>query len=123
MIDRCIRPLFSKDIKNEVQVIITVMSFDQENDSDVIALIGASTALAMSDIPWGGPLAGVRMGQVDGQWVVNPSFSERLKSDLDLIVAGMNDKVLMIEAEGLQVSEDVVYGAIANSNQPINKAD
>lgn len=122
LIDRCIRPLFSKDIKNEVQIILTVLSFDQENDSDVIALIAASTALAMSNIPWNGPLAGLRMGQVDGQWVVNPSFSDRLKSDLDLIVAGMNNKVLMIEAEGLQVPEDVVYGAIEFSHKYINQA-
>ena len=75
LVDRCIRPLFSKEIKNEVQVILTVLSFDQENDSDVVGLVAASAALAISDIPWAGPLAGLRVGRVDGELVINPALS------------------------------------------------
>ena len=112
LVDRCIRPLFPKGIKNEVQVILTVLSFDNENDSDIVGLIAASAALAISDIPWGGPLAGLRVGQVAGEWVLNPSFEAREKSVLDLVVAGIDDKILMIEAEGLEVAEEVVYEAI-----------
>jgi len=121
LIDRCIRPLFSKEIKNEVQVILTVLSFDQENDSDVIALLGASIALAISDVPWNGPLAGMRIGQVDGELVVNPSFEAREKSDLDLVLAGIDGKLLMVEAEGKEVSEDLVFSAIDFSNSHISK--
>ncbi len=104
LVDRCIRPLFSKEIKNEVQVILTVLSFDSENDSDIVGLIAASAALAISDIPWGGPLAGLRLGQINGEWVINPSFEAREKSDLDLVIAGIDSKVLMIEAEGKEVA-------------------
>src|SRR3989338_2047238 len=95
LVDRCIRPLFPKEIKNEVQVILTVLSFDQENDSDVVGLVAASIALAISNIPWNGPLAGVRVGHINGEWVLNPSFAAREKSDLDLVVAGIGEKVLM----------------------------
>ena len=109
LIDRCIRPLFPSELKNEVQVIATVLSFDQENDADVVALTAASIALAISPIPWAGPLAGVRVGQVEGEWVLNPSFDARDKSDLDLVVAGRDSKVLMIEAEGKEVAEDTVF--------------
>ena len=119
LVDRCIRPLFSKEIKNDVQVILTVLSFDQENDSDAIGLVAASLALAMSDIPWAGPLAGVRVGRVEGQLILNPTFADRVNSDLDLIIAGMNDKVLMIDAGGLEVNEDTVYEAIDFSLKPI----
>jgi len=112
LVDRCIRPLFSQEIKNAVQVVLTVLSFDTENDSDVVALIAASTALAISDIPWGGPLAGLRVGRVDGKFAVNPTFVDREKSDLDLIVCGINDKVLMIEAGANEVNEAAVYDAI-----------
>jgi len=112
LVDRCIRPLFPKDIKNEVQVILTVLSFDQENDSDVVGLIAASAALSISNIPWGGPLAGLRIGQINGEWVLNPSFEAREKSDLDLVMAAINDKVLMIEADGKEVPEETVYQAV-----------
>jgi len=101
-----------KDIKNEVQVILTVLSFDQENDSDVVGLIAASAALSISNIPWGGPLAGLRIGQINGEWVLNPSFEAREKSDLDLVMAAINDKVLMIEADGKEVPEETVYQAV-----------
>jgi len=97
MIDRSIRPLFSGDVRNDIQVILTVFSFDQENDSDIPALIGAAAALTISDIPWEGPIAAARVGfipsedattGVGGEWVLNPTFEARLKSKLDLVVAG-----------------------------------
>ena len=120
LVDRCIRPLFAKDIKNEIQVVITVLSYDQENDADALAIVAASAALAISDIPWAGPLAGLRVGQINGEWVLNPTFSAREKSELDLIVAGMNNKVLMIEAGANEASEDTVYQAIDFSTKHIS---
>lgn len=121
LVDRCIRPLFPKEIKNDIQVILTVLSFDQENDSDVVGLVAASAALSISNIPWNGPLAGVRVGYVGGEWVLNPSFAAREKSELDLVIAGIDEKVLMIEAEGKEVTEDVVYDAIEFSTKHIKK--
>lgn len=112
LVDRCIRPLFPKEIKNEVQIILTVLSFDAENDSDVVGLIAASTAIAMSDIPWAGPLGGLRVGIIDGDWVVNPTFEQRKNRKLELVVAGMSKKVLMIEAEGNEATEKQVYDGI-----------
>ena len=120
LVDRAIRPLFPKEIKNEVQVILTVLSFDNENDSDVVGLVAGSIALSISPIPWSGPLAGLRVGRVEGEWLVNPSFEAREKSDLDLVIAGINHKVLMIEAEGKEVTEDDVYAAIEFSTQHIS---
>lgn len=120
LIDRCIRPLFPKDIKNEIQVVITVFSFDQENDSDVLGIVAASAALAISDIPWDGPLAGLRVGQIEGEWVINPTFAAKEKSDLDLIVAGKDNKILMIEAGANEVTEDVVFKALDFSTKHIN---
>ncbi|MFA6255083.1 MAG: polyribonucleotide nucleotidyltransferase [Patescibacteria group bacterium] len=121
LVDRCIRPLFPKDIKNEVQVILTVLSFDAENDSDIVGLIAASAALAMSNIPWAGPLGGLRIGRIDGEWVLNPTFEAREKSELDLVIAAIKDKVLMIEADALEVSEEVVYDAVEFSLKHIRK--
>ncbi|OGY52352.1 MAG: polyribonucleotide nucleotidyltransferase [Candidatus Buchananbacteria bacterium RIFCSPLOWO2_01_FULL_56_15] len=121
LVDRAIRPLFPKEIKNEVQVILTVLSFDAVNDSDVLGLIAASAALALSPIPWNGPLAGLRVGRVNDEWLLNPSFEARDKSDLDLVIAGKDSKVLMIEAEGREVPEDVVYGAVDFSVKHLNK--
>jgi polyribonucleotide nucleotidyltransferase len=96
--DRPIRPLFPKGLRNEVQVIITTLSYDQENDPGVLGILGASCALHISDIPWAGPIGGVRMGYVDGNLVVNPTESERERSDLDLIIAATADAVMMVEA-------------------------
>ena len=115
LIDRSIRPLFPKQIKNEVQVVLTVLSYDLENDSDMVALIAASMALSTSSIPWAGPLAGLRMAKVDGTWEPNPTFKQRKTSDAELIVAGMDDKVLMIEAESMEMSEDDCYKGIEQS--------
>lgn len=112
LIDRAIRPLFPEGLKNDLQVIITVLAVDQENDPDVPAMIGASAALMLSNIPWNGPLSGIRIGRIDGEWVINPSYEARVKSELDLFVAGTGEKVLMIEAGAQQVPEDVMLSAI-----------
>lgn len=112
MIDRSIRPLFDDRIRKDVQVWTTVLSADLENDSDIIGLIAASAALTISDIPWSGPIGGIRVGRIDGEWVINPTFDAKLKSDMDLIVAGTSERVLMIEASALQVSEAAMLEAI-----------
>ncbi len=117
LIDRSIRPLFPEGVRNEIQVIITVLAVDQENDPDIPAMIGASAALMISNIPWDGPLSGIRVGRIDNAWVLNPSYEDRGKSDLDLFVAGTGEKVLMIEAGASQVPEDVMFDAIRFSAQ------
>ncbi|MEK9151891.1 MAG: polyribonucleotide nucleotidyltransferase, partial [Patescibacteria group bacterium] len=121
MIDRTIRPMFPNGVHHEVQVVIEVLSVDLENDSDIPALIGASCALAISDIPWDGPLAGVRIGRIGGEWVLNPTFEARGKSDLDLIVAGTEDRVLMIEAGAKEVSEADVNAGILFGQKHLRK--
>jgi polyribonucleotide nucleotidyltransferase len=115
LIDRCIRPLFPKELKNEVQVIVTVLSFDQENDCDVLGLIAASAALMMSNVPWNGPLAGTRIIKENGSWVLNPTFAQREEAPYEMFVSGMNKKLLMVEAEGLEISEQEAYEAIEHS--------
>ncbi|MDD5040728.1 MAG: polyribonucleotide nucleotidyltransferase [Patescibacteria group bacterium] len=112
LVDRSIRPLFDDSLRNDIQVVITVLSVDQENDPDVLSLIAASCALSISSIPWHGPIAGVRVGQINGEWVLNPTYTAREKSVLDLVVAADEEKILMIEAGGQQVSEQVVLDAI-----------
>jgi polyribonucleotide nucleotidyltransferase len=112
IIDRSIRPLFPEGFKNEVQVYIYVISADQENDADVLALVAASTALNMSKIPFAGPIAGVRVGRVQERWVLNPTFQQLEYSDLELVVAGSNDSIVMVEGGALEVSEADVLGAI-----------
>ncbi|MDB5045702.1 MAG: polynucleotide phosphorylase/polyadenylase, partial [Deinococcus sp.] len=110
--DRQIRPLFPKGYRHETQVIITVISADQQNLPDVLGPIGASAALSISDIPWGGPTACVRVGQVDGQYVLNPTTEQLNRSVLDLVVAGTRDAVMMVEAGAQTVSEELIVGAI-----------
>ncbi|MBI5037441.1 MAG: polyribonucleotide nucleotidyltransferase [Candidatus Kerfeldbacteria bacterium] len=112
MVDRSIRPLFDESIRNDIQVVVTVLSVDQENDADVVSLIAASAALSVSDIPWHGPVAGSRVGRVNGEWILNPSYEQREKSDLDLVVVGTDKKVVMIEAGGAQIPEDVMLQAM-----------
>lgn len=113
MIDRSVRPLFNQNSRRDVQLVITVLSVDQENDYDVISLVGASAALALSGVDWQGPIGGVRVGRVNQEFVFNPTYKERLESDFDLIVSGTADRVLMIEAEGQEISEDDMFEAIA----------
>ncbi|MBM5789618.1 polyribonucleotide nucleotidyltransferase [Candidatus Parcubacteria bacterium] len=112
-IDRAIRPLFDDRIRNEVQVIVTALAFDGENDPDVLGLIGASCALQISDIPWRGPIGCIRVGQINGEWVLNPTYEARAKSLLDLSFAGTRDKVIMVEAGANEAPEEVVLGAFA----------
>ncbi|MFA6042860.1 MAG: polyribonucleotide nucleotidyltransferase [Patescibacteria group bacterium] len=121
VIDRSIRPLFNQSTRNDVQVSILVLSVDQENDPDVPALIAAATVLSMSEIPWNGPLAGVRVGQINGEWVLNPSYEARDKSAIDLVLAANKDKVVMLEAGAKQVPEQTVVDAINFGQKHIRK--
>jgi polyribonucleotide nucleotidyltransferase len=105
LIDRPIRPLFSKQFPFETQIMATVVSSDQENDADVLALVGASAAMCLSDIPFPEPLAGVRVGRVDGQLVVNPTVSQLEESDMDIVVAGTAENIIMVEGGGREVPE------------------
>jgi polyribonucleotide nucleotidyltransferase len=112
LIDRPCRPLFPKGWRFDTQVIATVLSADRENPTDVLAMTGASMALHLSDIPWGGPYAGVRVGRIDGQFVVNPTFVQREASDLDLLVAASRDAIVMVEGGAAEVSEEVLIDAL-----------
>src|SRR5919112_1793613 len=112
IIDRSIRPLFPEGFKNEVQVFIYVVSADQENDADVMALVAASFALNASRIPFMGPIAAVRVGRVQENWVLNPTFQQLEYSDMELVVAGSQDSIVMVEGGALEVSEDDVIAAL-----------
>lgn len=107
-IDRAIRPLFDDRITNDVQVIVTALAYDGENDPDILGLIGASCALHLSDIPWNGPIGAVRVGRLDEDWVVNPTVTQRLTTSLDLDLAGTHEKIVMIEARSNQATEELV---------------
>jgi polyribonucleotide nucleotidyltransferase len=111
-IDRSLRPLFAEGYANETQVIATVLSFDQVNDADVLALTGASAALACSDIPFQGPIAGVRVGRVEGKLVANPTHEERAKSDIDLLMAASKDAIVMVEGGAEHISETEMIDAL-----------
>ncbi len=121
VIDRPIRPLFPKDLRNDVALTLTVMSVDQDCSPEITAMIGASIALSISDIPWNGPIGGVFMGLVDGELVVNPTEEQRTKSDLDLTVAASMNKVVMIEAGANEVADDVMYDAIMKAHAEIKE--
>ncbi|MDP1699514.1 MAG: polyribonucleotide nucleotidyltransferase [Aestuariivirga sp.] len=112
LIDRPIRPLFPSGFRNETQVITTVLSYDLENDSDIVALIGASAALTISGIPFMGPVGAARVGVIDGAFVLNPTQEQMKTSDLDLVVAGTSDAVLMVESEAKELSEEQMLGAV-----------
>ena len=110
--DRPLRPLFPKGMRNDVQIVVTTLSADQENDPDILSIIGASTALTISDIPFGGPVSGTRIGYRDGQFLVNPTFAELSDSTLDIVVAGSKDAIVMVEAGASEVSEEVLLEAM-----------
>jgi polyribonucleotide nucleotidyltransferase len=112
LIDRSIRPLFPEGFKNEVQVFVTVLSADQENDADIPGLVAASTALSLSTVPWNGPLAAVRVGRVEGNWILNPTFQQLEYSDIDLVVSGSQDSIVMVEGGSLEVSEQEMLEAL-----------
>ncbi len=121
VIDRPIRPLFPKDLRNDVALTLTVMSVDPDCSPEITAMIGASTALAISDIPWNGPIGGVFMGLVDGKLIVNPNAEEMKKSDLQLTVAASMKKVVMIEAGANEVDDDTMYEAIMKAHEEIKE--
>ncbi|WP_196591570.1 polyribonucleotide nucleotidyltransferase [Pectinatus frisingensis] len=121
LIDRPIRPLFPDGFRNDVQIVATVLSVDQDNPPEIAGMIGASAALSISDIPFKGPIAGVRIGRIDGQFIVNPTVEERAKSDLNLTIAGSHDAVMMVEAGANELSEDVILEAILFGHQEIKK--
>ena len=112
LIDRPIRPLFASGFKNETQVIITVLSHDMENDPDVLAMVAASAALTLSGVPFMGPIGGARVGYIDGEYVLNPTVDQMEDTNLDLVVAGTQDAVLMVESEAQELPEDVMLGAV-----------
>jgi len=121
VIDRPIRPLFPKDLRNDVNLSLTVMSVDNDCSPEITAMIGASIALSISDIPWNGPIAGVFVGMVDGKFIINPTSAEREKSVLELTVAGSKEKVVMIEAGAKEVADDDMFDAIMLAHDEIKK--
>lgn len=121
MTDRILRPLFNGRIRNDIQVIITILSVDQENDPDLCAIIGASAALAISDIPWNGPVGAVRAAKVNGEIVINPTYEQRKESLCDIMIAGRDGKINMIEAGGKEAPENEVMEAIKFSQSYIKE--
>ena len=125
LIDRPLRPLFVPGFVNETQVICTVLSHDLENDPDIVSMIGASAALTISGLPFLGPIGGARVGYIDGNYVLNPTFSELPRSGLDLVVAGTTEGVLMVESEAKELSEEIMLGAVVfghHEYQPVVQA-
>ena len=122
LIDRPIRPLFPEDFRNEVQIIATVMSLNPEVDGDIPALIGASAALALTGAPFDGPIGAAKVGYKNGEYLLNPSTTELLDSDLELVVAGTKQAVLMVESEAKELSEDVMLGAVVFGHQQMQIA-
>ncbi|PYO70768.1 MAG: polyribonucleotide nucleotidyltransferase, partial [Gemmatimonadetes bacterium] len=111
VIDRSVRPLFPEGFKNEVQVFVYVLSADQENDADVLGVVAASTALSISKVPWNGPIAAVRVGRVEGAWILNPTFQQLEFSDVDLTVSGSRDSIVMVEGGALELTEaEIIKG-------------
>ena len=121
LIDRAIRPLFNTDLKNEIQIIVTALSIDEENDPDTGAVIAASLAIAVSDIPWNGPVSGIRIGYADGKFIVNPSYKERLNSSCDIVVCGKDEKINMIETEAEEINEEIIINAFETAIPEIEK--
>ena len=117
VIDRPVRPLFPKDLRNDISLLLTILSVDPDCSPEITAMIGASIALSISDIPWNGPIAGVFMGLVDGKIVVNPTAEQRKVSDLELTVAASEGKVVMIEAGAKEVSDEVMFEAIMQAHE------
>jgi len=122
LIDRPIRPLFPKGFTNEVQIIVTVLSSETDIDPDVISLLGVSAAIAISGVPFNGPLGAARVGYKDGQYLLNPTLSQVAESDLDLVVAGTESAVLMVESEANMLSEDVMLGAVMYGHEQAQTA-
>lgn len=122
MIDRAIRPLFNDEERRDVQLIVTVLSVDGENDYDVVSLIAASAALSISGIDWNGPIGGIRVGLIDNKFVFNPNYEQQALSSLDLIVAGTEKKTIMLEAGANEIKEDIVFEAIKEGQEKMQEA-
>jgi len=121
LIDRSIRPLFPEGFKNEVQVFVTVLSADQENDADVLGVLAAASALGLSTVPWNGPLAAVRVGRVEGNWILNPTFQQLEFSDVDMIVSGSKDSIVMVEGGALELTEAEIIKALEVAHKGIQE--
>ncbi len=121
LIDRSIRPLFPEGFRNEVQVFVTVISADQENDADILGLVAASAALALSPVPWDGPIAGVRVGRMDDHWILNPTFQQLEASTIDMVVTGTADSIVMVEGGALEVSEGEIVEALKVAQKGIKE--
>ena len=119
--DRSVRPLFPEGFKNEIQIFIYVLSADQENDADVLGVTAASAALAMSKVPWNGPIAAVRVGRVEGAWILNPTFQQLEFSDTDMIVTGSRDSIVMVEGGALELSETEIVKALEVAHKGIGE--
>jgi polyribonucleotide nucleotidyltransferase len=119
LIDRSIRPLFTEGLRCETQVIATVLSADRENDPDVVAMLGASAALHVSDIPFGGPIAGVRVGRIDGKWIINPTQNELQESETDIFLSGSKDAIVMVEGGARVVPEEEILEGLFTGHQAI----
>ncbi len=120
--DRPIRPLFADGFKNEVQVIVTVLSYDQENDPDVLGMVAASAALVISGVPFNGPIGAARVGYKDGRYIINPTVDDLVDTQLDLVMAGTQDAVMMVESEAKELSEDVMLGAVIAGHKAAQEA-
>ncbi len=118
-IDRPLRPLFPKGFQNEIQIIATVLSADQDNDPSILGMIGASSALSLSDIPFDGPIAGTKVGRIDGEFVLNPTHEELELSDIDLFVAGSEDAIIMVEGSAKEIKEEEILEAILFGHQSL----
>ncbi len=121
MIDRPCRPLFAEGFRNETQVIASVISADSDNNPDVLAITGASCALYLSDIPFMNPIAGVRIGLIEGRYIVNPTYDEVRESRLNLVVAGTEEAIVMVEAGASEVSEEIMLEALMLAHKEINR--
>src|SRR5918999_2820752 len=121
LIDRPIRPLFPKGFGQETQVIAMVLSADTENDPDIVAMLGASTALTVSDIPFQKPMGAVRVGRIGGEFVINPTRQQQSLSNLDLVIAGVDEGIVMVEGSGREVSEDVLVEGLEAGHRVIRE--
>ena len=121
VVDRPIRPLFPKDMRNDVSVVMTVLAVDPDNSPEIVGMIATSIAISISDIPWNGPIGGISVGLVDGEIVINPTLEQRARNDLNLTVAGTKDKVVMIEAGANEVDDDTMLNAIIAGHTEIKK--
>ena len=121
MIDRPLRPLFPEDFKNEVQIVNTVLSVDQDNSPELTAMLGSSLSTCISKIPFNGPVAAVKVGRVDGKFIINPTVEEDEKSDINLTVAGTKDAINMVEAGAMEASEDDMLEALLFGHEAIKK--